>query len=672
MKKGILALAGAVVLLTGSVFFLGSCANYGDADASTPAATFASQKDTQTIQTITKDSTGKRVTSDTIPEETYLPVVCQNKDNQIQKKLDSGTYTLSKPKVLLNPYGDAPLSAYILFTTSESCKVRVTVKGKTTQTDVSGTISKAKKHRVPVIGLYPNKKNKVIIETLNTSGAVLQKKTVWIKTGKLDASLKNAVKKVKIKSSNTTKKRVHSAYGLTIISGQSTKYPFAYDEDGNIRWYITHTTGSYGVFPLSNNRLIYQADDSLTPTEEKAQATEMLEMDYMGRAYQIYYVRNGIHHEVIEKTPGGNLLVLTSSINQHIEDVVIEIDRKTGKEVKSLDMQEIFDKTYVDKTDWAHLNTVSYDAEDNTVLLSPRNLHAAVKVNWKTNKIKWIIANPKMFKGTKQESKVLTPKGKITWHFQAHSIYEIPYDLDNNPNTVHVMMFDNHWQTKRKVDFFDGLENSNVLVYVVNEKKKTVRQVKVFPGVRSIITSNCAYNKKKNRMFSFGGYLYPLVKGRKGMIYEFNYKTGKTLNQYSTKEYFYRGYEMKFSWNDLAKQLKIKTNYVKGTLQGPVAVSSGKIPSATIDSDKVSFTKRETVLYMKTNDHAINKVRFVGKNHVYVMDYSSAGSGMESKKNQQYRIAIPLSGMKSDTYEIAVHYNGTWYATGKNVVCNNS
>lgn len=666
MKAKMLGLMGGVTLLTCALFFLGGCET--SADDSNVKAAYSSQKETQTIKTISSDPDGKKVSSDTIPEEAFFPIECQNADQKLQTELNSGKYTLKKPKVVLNPYGDAPLSAYILFTTKDSCQVRVTVKGKTAQTNVSGTLGKAKNHRVPVIGLYPGTNNKVLVETLNAKGKVLQKKTVRIKTKKIVSELKNAVKKVKVKGQT---KKVHCAYGLTIISGQNN-LPFAYDEDGNIRWYMTRTTGSYGIFPLSNKRFIYQTKDSLAMTEEKAQTTEMMEMDFMGRTYQIYFVRNGIHHEVIEKTPGGNLLVLTSSINQHIEDAVLEIDRKTGKEVKYLDLQECFDDTYVNKVDWAHLNTVSYDKEENAILLSPRNLHAAVKVDWKTNKIKWIIAHPDMFKGTKQQNKVLTPKGKITWHFQPHSIYEIPYDLDNNPNTVHVMIFDNHWQTKRKVKFFDGLETSHVLVYVVNEKKKTVSQVKKFTGVRSIITSNCAYNKKKNRMFSFGGYLYPLINGRKGMVYEFDYKTGKTLNQYLIKDYFYRGYEMRIGWKDMAKPMKKRTDYVKGSLQGPVAVETGSVPDTVISSDKVSFLRKETLLYMTINDHAVDKVRFVGKNYIYLMDYQSAGDGMKSKKNQRYAIAIPLAGMKADTYEIAVHYDGKWYGTGKNVVRNNS
>ena len=53
------------------------------------------------------------------------------------------------------------------------------------------------------------------------------------------------------------------------------------------------------------------------------------------------------------------------------------------------------------------------------------------------------------------------------------------------------------------------------------------------------------------------------------------------------------------------------------------------------------------------------------------MDYSSAGKGTKKYRKLKYSIAIPLASLKPDTYEIAVNYQGKWYATGKNVVKNN-
>ncbi len=644
MKKFMLCLCLAGVICT-----LAACEKEEDTKT-------VSQEDTQTTDVISGSAVDV-VTSGNIEEKTYLPLSIRRTDEELEKKLKSGKYTWKSPLIVTNPYGNSPLTAYVLFETEEECAVRVRVKGKTRAADVTGTVRKTRLHRVPVVGLYPGTDNEVELTCLDSKGGKKASRAFVIRTDELPGKLEGAVKK--------EKSLADSAYGLTMISGQTTKYPFAYDVNGDIRWYMKMTTGSYGVFPLSNQRLIYQTDAALTPTEEKPHTTQMYEADYMGRVYQVYYVKNGIHHEVIEKTPGGNLLLLTSSIDGHTEDVVQEISRETGEIVKSLDMRELFDDTYEDMVDWVHLNTVSYNKKDHTVLLSPRNLHSAVKVDWETDKIKWILTNPRMFEGTDQEDKVLKPLGDITWHFQQHSVYEIPYDLDDDPDTIHLMLFDNHWQNKRKVNFFDGRDQSYVSVYTIDEKKMTVKQEKLFAGMRSIITSNCAYDGEEGRMFSFGGYLHPLAGEQKGMIYEFDYKSGEVLNQYSTRYYFYRGYEMEIDWNDLATTFQIGEDYVKGTLQAPIQAGEMELPSEKLGGDQVEFVLRESVLYMKANDHAVDKVRFIGEKHSYIMDYSSAGKGMKSKKNQRYSIAIPLSGLEADRYRIVVDYEGDWYDTGK-------
>ncbi|MCI7263155.1 MAG: aryl-sulfate sulfotransferase N-terminal domain-containing protein, partial [Clostridiaceae bacterium] len=75
-------------------------------------------------------------------------------DDEIQTEVENGKHTWEKPMVLTNPYKISPLTAMVIFDTEESCKVRVTVKGKTEDTDISGTLDAATSHRVPVVGLY--------------------------------------------------------------------------------------------------------------------------------------------------------------------------------------------------------------------------------------------------------------------------------------------------------------------------------------------------------------------------------------------------------------------------------------------------------------------------------------------------------------------------------------
>ena len=354
----------------------------------------------------------QRTVTGSVAEEADKALQSYQIDQQIQKELGNQEYTFEKPLIISNPFGNSPLTAVILFQTEESYAVRVTVQGDSDETDVSGEIASETLHRVPVVGLYPDRENKVTIELLDDKGNSVKQTTVTIKTDPLPSSMDQIVK--------VEESMKPSAYGLIEVSGFGTPYPFAFDTKGYVRWYLSETYASYGYFPLTNGHFIVMESDIMIQTYEKPHAQELYEMDFLGRVYQIYIMENGAHHEVIEKTPGGNLLVLTNSIDEHVEDMVQEIDRDTGEIVKSLDMREIFGDTYVDMMDWAHLNTVSYNEKDDSVLISVRNVHSAIKVNWATNELVWILGNPEFWKGTAYEDKVLQPEGDIIWNYQQH------------------------------------------------------------------------------------------------------------------------------------------------------------------------------------------------------------------------------------------------------------
>ena len=89
---------------------------------------------------------------------------------------------------------------------------------------------------------------------------------------------------------------------LLIISGQGVYYPFAYDVNGDIRWYLNHRTSTYGVFQLSNGNYIMQDNYGYVSSVTKSFPAVLYEMDYLGRAVQMYLVPHGTHHEIIEKS----------------------------------------------------------------------------------------------------------------------------------------------------------------------------------------------------------------------------------------------------------------------------------------------------------------------------------------------------------------------------------
>ena len=551
------------------------------------------------------DGSANEIETD-IPKETTRIASSYEIDQQLQAELENG-YSWEEPMVIQNPYQVSPLTAVIIFDTKEECAVRFTVKGKTEAADISGEVEAAVSHRIPVIGLYPAMENTVVLELLDKSGKVTDSQEITITTDELPDKLDDAVKPVKTSG--------ESAFELTMVYGQRTTFPFAYDCMGDIRWYMSGEFTS-GIYMLSNSRMIVASNEAFMPSQDKPQTTNLYEMDYLGRAYTMYYVAGGNHHEVIEKEPDGNLLVLTSSLEGHIEDKIQEIDRQTGEVVNELIMEDIFSGKYEDRVDWTHLNTVSYQPETDTIVISPRNLESVVKLNWTTKEIQWILCDPRFWEGTEYEKYVLQPEGDFVYQFQQHTAYQMETDLDGDDQTIEVSMFDNHYVKVRKSDvlqYFDGEKESYLLVYAVNEAEKTVKQIKKIPTVWSTITSSAIYDADSNHIFGMCGHVKDSEDKRRGMNYEFDYDTEELINQFSIKSYYYRASEMKIDWNDLAAAMEIKDNYIMGELYQPVKATWffwQKKPEQVLDDGEITLHLTGQVLYAGAYDHQISQIIF--------------------------------------------------------------
>lgn len=581
-------------------------------------------------------------------------------DAEIEEELKNKEHTWENPMVLMNPYKISPLTAVIVFHTEESYGVGVTVAGKESANDISGEIDAATAHRVPIVGLYPGEENQVTLELLNEEGEVVESQIISIETDSLPEEFDEEVEV--IQSSG------ESAFGLTMVYGQKALMPYAMDSAGDIRWYLTRETGNYGLYNLSNNRFIFQEENVTVPTMEKPQTTNMYEMDYLGRTYNMYYVANGSHHEVIEKEPGGNLLTLSGTLGSHIEDYIVELDRETGEVVQSLDLAEIFGTTYVNKVDWAHINTVSYNPEEHTILISARNLHSAMKIHWDTKELKWILGNPKFWENTEFAEYVLEPLSEFDWHYCQHTAYEIGADLDNNPDTIQVSIYDNHWQNYRRVSFFDNLENSYAKVFAIDEENMTVDLLKQFESVLSIITSNAIYDEDSNHVFAMSGHVYE--EEREGMLYEYDYETGELLNQTSVKSRFYRATEMNLDWNDLAQPMDADENYIKGNLRpaveldGVIETEAEELP-VEVKEEGLAFKLVGNVLYMNAPDHRVSQVIMESDDHTYVYDMTDIKQTVERYMRYVSNIPIPLTTLESGDYQIKVVYKNQYYNTGE-------
>lgn len=596
-----------------------------------------------------------------IIQEKVWAMKSQAKDKFIEQKLQSKYYTFRDMLLIKNPYEFAPLTALAIFYTRRKYSVRFTINGDKPEDTVTATLGMTNFHRVPIFGLYPERKNIVLLELLDKNGKVRDSRKIKIRTDSLPEDLKDMI--------YVEKYCGHSAFNLTFISGGLSIPPLAFDSSGQIRYYLSQSPKGYGVFPISKGRFLYCDQDVLVPSYTNPHAAQISIMDMFGRVFKTYMSEKGTHHDACEKVKDGNLLLAGSSLDNGVEDAVIEIDRETGKPVKELFLRDIFDNTYKDRIDWAHINTISYDEETNSILICLRNLHSALKIDWDTNEIKWILADPKFWKGTAMEDKVLKPISKdIMWHYQSHAFYELKEDLDQNPDTKHYIIFDNHWHKRRKVKFFDNNPNSFVRIYTVNEKEKTVKMERQYEGYKSKIRSNGILVKDRNSIFSMSGYLEPKINDSLGMISEYDYTTGEIINQYRIVKGFYRAYEFLPDYGELAKPMPVEKNYLVGDLVSPIKVSKDEVKDANLfkSKRKVEYYIKEDILYVKAKDHKLKAIYFVSENkdEIYKKDYSKTEQIMpELFSSQEYYMPITIADLDKDSYKIYINYEDKIYET---------
>lgn len=467
-----------------------------------------------------------------------------------ERLLDKRKYTENHMLAVINPYRQAPLTAMILFTTKEACAVRVRLEDGA---DYAFTTDRETRHRIPIFYLHAGERNEITIELIDEKQEVFVTKKIVLYTNSLPNSLENMIE--------IEKKTMASVSPMTFVFGGDTKHPYVFDERGEIRYYLSRKPKSYGVFLLSEGRFLFLVKDIYAPSFANPHSVLCQEMDFLGRVYHEYYVPEGIHHDGCEMVPGGNLIAASSSMEEWVEDAVIEINRETGEIVKTLCLADILsDHSYFDYFDWAHVNTVSYQQHDNSVVICMRNLHSVIKVDWGTNELQWILCDTEFWKGTIYEDKVLKPEGDVSFCYQPHAAYLLQGKQGEEKRLI---IYDNHWSKRRPVKSFDGDDKSYVKIYLLDEGKYRVRQEHQYATEKSIIRSNGIWIK--DRVLAMSGCLRKEIHGNGAMIEEFSHDTEKVLNRYLVRNTFYRAYPFETKYEDFCRPMPISEGYLVGT-----------------------------------------------------------------------------------------------------------
>jgi arylsulfate sulfotransferase len=440
------------------------------------------------------------------------------KEKKYQNLLKSGEYTEDNIYVQLDPYDASPLSALLLFQTEDAMTVDISVAGKDEATTIKNSFDDyTTDHSVPILGLYADTENEVTITLTDESGNSMEK-TVTIKTGTLAKSIAN----IDVKEADTTKMELGDSELTFVVP--STKRAYAFDANGDVRWYSTRYN-SHIFKELDNGNLLYLTKES----NDADTYNVLLETDYLGKIYHRYDFSSSsaandtgksegemtvIHHDGIE-LPSGNFLLTVNDGSNYIEDTMIELNRETGEIEKTIDLKDILPEAFYEdydstsredgKVDWFHQNSVEYDEADNSIIISGRHQDTIMKIDYETSEIKWIMGDSS---GWPESYQKYFLKGDVKASGGQHAAIVLP-DQDDNDETTDILYYDNNISVTRG-DEETSEKYSEARQVRINESEMTIEEVWTFGEelgedyYTKIIGSARYLSNTGNRLVNFG------------------------------------------------------------------------------------------------------------------------------------------------------------------------
>lgn len=435
-----------VFLITAAVF-------WGNDNGEIPEESIEAQNQPDTANTKSEQTAEEEVDYNFPPEKAENILAAQEELEAGILAASEGS-SLNNPYVNIDPYNRSPLSALVIFDTKEAAQVSFTVKGKDDASDISKTMPEYRTHHeLPVVGLYPGYTNTIEITAETESGETLAH-TFTLTTKDLPEEMPT----IEIKEAQTEKMKLGESELTFYIP--STRYAFAFDANGDVRWYGSGFN-SHVLQELDNGNLLYLGKDS----NSGSAYNRLFETTYIGRVHNAFKISEKaaereaegldstlIHHDVAELPSGNLLLTVNDGSGVYMEDMMIEMDRETGEVVKVIDLKELFPKEVYEEyekrednglTDWFHQNSVVYDENDDSIIISGRHQDTVMKIDYHTEEIKWILAHPE---GWNEEMKRYLVEGEsedFKYPAAQHDATILP-DFDDDPETVDLLLFDNN------------------------------------------------------------------------------------------------------------------------------------------------------------------------------------------------------------------------------------
>lgn len=575
-----------------------------------------------------------------IPQQAYLT---QIRDYAFERILDSHMYTFQHLLVIPNPYDIVKQSALLLFNSSKEAKVRYRVLGDTPEADFVGETGFTKRHRVPVLGLYLKRSNKVILELINREEKVIKRRMIRIYVSESPKKLLN------ILGENTRKGEVD--FPFILVNGVSFN-PMAVDCDGQIRYSIQLRTNSIGMIPLENGHFLYE-DRTANRMDKNGQIKPCRyhEMDYMGRVYRTFLLESPI--EGFATQDGDSLFLVTSSDENHRLDQIIEMDMKNGQIVKCCNLSDLIGDKYMTQENWAYISSLY--CRQGKLVMTLKKLHTLMEIDWETLSVDWMLAPESVWKGTKAESFIL--KGECP-----------PEEICRQPDYV---SFAGEDEGKERLFLFqektDGIvpvtgvkdPESQLVVIEISRQEKEYRIVKQQNCVKTRMYGCGIYRENRENVFLCSGAMEKMADGHKCKLVEMDLATGKELRSVFIRKGVNRIWEFLPDISSYGKAVEVTKNVIFGEIAPPEIftgtlqeVEKKPVPRTVFSGTSLC----ENLFISSILPGKVQKIYFVGEQHAYVQDYSRMVPG-----KVKFPFVISLDDFAQDEYYIYVESDGKLY-----------
>lgn len=610
--------------------------------------------------------------------------------------LKNGEYTLDHPFLLHDPYDNSPLSYLLMFNTPQMSTVSYEVVGHTPETSFTYETSElSQTHQLILTGLYPNEVNTVHLKVTTSTGEVLTK-TLSIQTESLPDNIIHP-------KATSQQKYQPTLSNLYLISDDH--YHYLIDQAGDIRWIQTASSGS--VIPLSDGSLLTYDLPSYYYYHQA-----LIERNYLGQTLKQVYIPGAGHHSLFE-TESGDYLINSSdkSKERYIEDLIYLLDHHTGEILETINLRDYLDVSRFDDAlpevkgdfnDWFHLNYAMIDSQDDTIIASGRSQSMVVKIDPKTNALKWILGAPDEVNEALHPY-LLTPINEpFSWPFAQHSSKVLP-DLDQNPDTTDLIVFDNHGDIGvfSRQSYPSLNQYSRAVHYRINEANHTIEQIWSFgeglnPPLFSTIISEVDFNPQTNSMlvlFGFiqrgtqtGGQFFEVdASDASNILFEMELLNEGVNHIYTIESIETKDLNLSFNFTDstVSPLYSSHLNLQRTSPDLPKTLKSKQMSSKLFNhislTDSVLFLDYYQIKNSITDDLSLVLTNTKGEhytfsispNDCYLVNTSEKIASFPKaykqalKGDKLYQIVdrIDLSSLSEDRYELAFWTNDTLYQT---------